>query len=102
MPYEEFLQTRILGPLGMDATTYSEATARDDQPPLSRSYRVQGGVAHPAFRIDIGSFGPAGSIASTAADMARFMRFPDGRRRTRRRAIARPRHHVTDAHPALR
>ena len=75
MPYEEFLQTRILGPLGMGATTYSEATARDDQPPLSRSYRVQGGVAHPAFRIDIGSFGPAGSLASTAADMARFMRF---------------------------
>lgn len=75
MPYEDFLQARILDPLGMEATTYSEATARDDQPPLSRSYRVQGGVNHPAFRVDIGSFGPAGSIASTAADMARFMRF---------------------------
>lgn len=75
MPYEDFLQTRILGPLGMADTTYSETTARPDQPPLSRSYRVQGGVNHPAFRIDIGSFGPAGSMASTAADMARFLRF---------------------------
>lgn len=75
IPYEDFLQTRILGPLGMEDTTYSEATARPGQPPLSRSYRVQGGVNHPAFRIDIGSFGPAGSMASTAADMARFLRF---------------------------
>ena len=75
MPYEDFLAARILEPLGMAATTYSEATARDDQPPLSRSYRVQGGAAQPAFRIAIGSFGPAGSMASTAADMARFLRF---------------------------
>lgn len=75
IPYEAFLQTRILDPLGMASTTYSEATRRPDQPPLSRSYRVQGGITHPAFRIDIGSFGPAGSIASTAADMARFLRF---------------------------
>jgi CubicO group peptidase (beta-lactamase class C family) len=75
MPYEALLQTRILDPLGMASTTYSEATRRPDQPPLSRSYRVQGGITHPAFRIDIGSFGPAGSIASTAADMARFLRF---------------------------
>ena len=73
--FEEFLHSRILGPLGMQATTYSEATVRPDQPPLSRSYRVQGGVKHPAFRVDIGSFGPAGSMASTAADMARFLRF---------------------------
>ena len=73
--YDEVLQTRILDPLGMTNTTYSEATRRPDQPPLSRSYRVQGGINHSAFRIDIGSFGPAGSIASTAADMARFLRF---------------------------
>ena len=74
-PFEAFIEARILDPLGMTATTYSEATARPDQPPLSRSYRVQGGINHPAFRIDVGSFGPAGSYASTAADMARFTRF---------------------------
>jgi CubicO group peptidase (beta-lactamase class C family) len=75
IPYEEFLHDRILGPLGMAATTYSEATRRPEQPPLARSYRVQGGVAHSAFRVEIGSFGPAGGIASTAADMSRFLRF---------------------------
>jgi len=75
IPYDDFLRGRILDPLGMQATTFNEASRRPDQPPLSRSYRVQGGVNHPAFRIDIGSFGPAGSIASTATDMARFMLF---------------------------
>lgn len=74
-PWAEFVQTRILDPLGMDGTTTSETTHRPGQPPLSRSYRVQGGIAHPAYLIDIGAFGPAGSIASTAADMARFLRF---------------------------
>ena len=73
--YQQFVQTRIFDPLGMGATTYSEATALPDQPPLSRSYRVQGGFNHPAYRVDIGSFGPAGSFASTAADMAQFLRF---------------------------
>jgi CubicO group peptidase (beta-lactamase class C family) len=49
--YEDFLQTRILDPLGMNDTTYSEATRRPEQPPIARSYRVQGGVNRPAFRI---------------------------------------------------
>ncbi|MGY6410810.1 MAG: serine hydrolase domain-containing protein [Alkalilacustris sp.] len=75
VPFEDFLQDRILIPLGMHDTTYGEATARPDQPPLASSYRVQAGVAHPAFRVDLGSFGPAGTAASTAADMARFLRF---------------------------
>ena len=75
IPFDEFLHNRFLGPLGMVATTNSEATVRVGQPPLSRSYRVQAGAYHPAFRIDIGNFGPAGSMASTADDMARFLRF---------------------------
>lgn len=77
-PWAEFVRTRILDPLGMADTTTTESARRTNQPPLSRSYRMHGGIAHPAFRIDIGSFGPAGSIASTAADIARFMRFMMG------------------------
>lgn len=75
MPWEEFVETGILDPLGMENTTTGEARRGDDQPPLSASYRVQNGIAHPAFRIDIGAFAPAGGIASTAADMERFLRF---------------------------
>jgi CubicO group peptidase (beta-lactamase class C family) len=74
-PWEAFVETRILDPLGMDDTTTAERRRRPDQLPLADSYRVQGGVTHPAFRVDIGAFGPAGAIASTAADMARFLRF---------------------------
>ncbi|MEO0703445.1 MAG: serine hydrolase [Pseudomonadota bacterium] len=74
-PWELFVETRILVPLSMDATTTGEARRQAAQPHLSESYRVQGGVAHPAFRIDLGAFAPAGSIASTAADMERFLRF---------------------------
>jgi len=73
--WEETVQRRILDPLGMDDTTLGEAARHAGQPLLSRSYRVQGGIAHPAFRVDIGAFAPAGSIASTAADMAQFLRF---------------------------
>jgi CubicO group peptidase (beta-lactamase class C family) len=75
LAWEDFVETRILGPLGMEDTTTGEARHSNDQPPLSSSYRVQGGIAHPAFRIDIGAFAPAGGIASTAADMERFLRF---------------------------
>jgi CubicO group peptidase (beta-lactamase class C family) len=74
-PWESFVQARILDPLGMDDTTTAERLRRPDQPPLASSYRVQGGTVYPAFRIDIGAFGPAGGMASTAADMARFLRF---------------------------
>jgi CubicO group peptidase (beta-lactamase class C family) len=73
--WEDFVQARILAPLGMEDTTLGEGLRRPDQPPLSQSYQVQAGVARPAFRIDIGAFAPAGSIAGTAADMARFLRF---------------------------
>jgi hypothetical protein len=75
MPWEDVVETRILAPLGMEDTTTHETRRGDDQPALSASYRVQGGIAHPAFRIDIGAFTPAGGIASTAADMGRFLRF---------------------------
>ena len=74
-PWEAFVQARILDPLGMADTTLAERLRRPGQPALAQSYRVQGGIPHPAFRIDIGAFGPAGAIASTAADMASFLRF---------------------------
>ncbi|MCC5995368.1 MAG: beta-lactamase family protein [Oceanicaulis sp.] len=75
LSYRDFLYARILEPLGMTATTFLEGDARPDQPPLSVSYHIRGGAPVAAARLDIGAFGPAGSMASTAADMARWMRF---------------------------
>ncbi len=74
-PWEDFVQTRILDPLAMNDTTLAERLRQPDQPPLAQSYTLQGGIARPAFRIDIGAFGPAGATASTASDMARFLQF---------------------------
>jgi hypothetical protein len=104
-PWEGYVQARILDPLGMADTTTSESSRRPEQPPLSRSYRVQAGVNHPAFRIDIGSFAPAGAIASTAADMARFLRFLmgdgslDGARLLQPETMARMRTRLFDDRP---
>jgi len=78
MTWEAFVQSRILDPLGMENTTLRESLRRADQPPLSQSYRLQGGVSIPTFRINIGAFAPAGSIASTSTDMAQFLRFMMG------------------------
>lgn len=73
--YADFLYQAILLPLGMNDTTYREADRGAGQPPLSRSYHAEKGWVEQTERIDIGAFGPAGSLASTAADMARWMRF---------------------------
>lgn len=76
--WEAFVQTRILDPLGMENTTLSEGLSNANRPPLSQSYRMQNGIAIPAFRVDIGAFAPAGGIASTASDMGQFLRFMMG------------------------
>ncbi len=75
LSYADFLYERILQPLGMHDTTFLEGDARADQPPLSVSYHIRNGAPVAARRVDIGAFGPAGSMASSAADMARWMRF---------------------------
>ncbi|XBQ16779.1 MAG: serine hydrolase domain-containing protein [Oceanicaulis sp.] len=74
-PYEDFLYSEILAPLGMTDTTFREGDRTDAQPDLAVSYDADEGFLKPAFRLDQGAFAPAGSIASTAADMARWMRF---------------------------
>ena len=76
--WEAFVQRRILDPLGMDNTTLGDSFGKANHPPLSQSYRIQNGIAIPAFRVDIGAFAPAGGIASTASDMGQFLRFMMG------------------------
>lgn len=80
MPYEEFLEKRLFGPLGMKDTTFrpnAEQIAR-----LAKSYRPKAdGKGLEAFNItqlrypldDPGRQPmPAGGLFSTAADVARF------------------------------
>ena len=70
--WEEFARTRILDPLGMAETNFStdDSLRRED---FSRSYTlVKGRVEEfPFYNAD--ALGPAGSINSTAEDMARWL-----------------------------
>jgi CubicO group peptidase (beta-lactamase class C family) len=72
MSFEQYLQSRIFTPLGMDQTNI-----REDLPPefaarLTKGYSFSHSenVATDDYILNVG---PAGSISSTAPDMAKFM-----------------------------
>ena len=72
MPFDQYLQSRILTPLAMKNTSI-----REDLPPelasqLTNGYMFAHGENLP-IHDDIYVIGPAGSISSTAPDMAKFM-----------------------------
>jgi CubicO group peptidase (beta-lactamase class C family) len=72
--YEEFVQRRILDPLGMKNTNFS--TNDLDRLPDRASPHVktrEGGMRVVRWR-NLDNIGPAGSINSSAADLARWMR----------------------------
>ena len=69
LPFEDYVETRILAPLGM-----SDSSFRQPLPPalaarLATGYRAS--LEPGAFEWDLAV--PAGALSSTAADMARFM-----------------------------
>lgn len=70
--WEEVLRARLLAPLGMDRTVFSVADAQAD-PDHALPYRLDEGRALriPFRRIE--HVGPAGSIQSSARDMARWL-----------------------------
>lgn len=75
--YSEFLQQEILDPLGMRATTFAGPTRMDPatRARLATGYKAEQGAIGLQDYMQIGAYWPAGGIASTATDMARWMRF---------------------------
>lgn len=75
--YDDFLFEEILEPLGMRTTTLTERdpAARDPATPLSKNYRMTPGGPEEVPQLDLGSFAPIGGMTTTAADMARWLRF---------------------------
>lgn len=81
LPYEEFLQTRLLEPLGMDDTTFFPTAAQVER--LAKAYRpnAEGSgyeetqIAQLRYPLDgPGRYPmPAGGLFSTAGDLARFL-----------------------------
>jgi CubicO group peptidase (beta-lactamase class C family) len=80
MPYERYVEENILAPLGMEGTTAAQPPAPELRERLAAGYDVEGGepVARPLEYIDDA---PAGTVTTTATDMARFMiaHLQDGR-----------------------
>ncbi|HEX4213205.1 MAG TPA: serine hydrolase [Candidatus Dormibacteraeota bacterium] len=70
--WEEGVRRRLLEPLGMDGTRFSPAEARatDD---WSRGYRDRDGRREEMAAKDFPVCGPAGSIYSSVADLARWL-----------------------------
>lgn len=77
VPYERFLQEEMLIPLNMTSTTLRAPSIMpaDLRARLAAGHKVeaQRGLAQNAMQV--GPYAPAGAMASTAADMARWMRF---------------------------
>lgn len=86
--YGSFLRRELLDPLGLRDTVWEGPTRMDaaTRARLAQGYAENGGVLNPEQELQLGAYWPAGGIATTAADMARWMRFHlshgelDGRR----------------------
>jgi CubicO group peptidase (beta-lactamase class C family) len=69
-PFEDYIDQHILLPLGMAHSSFRQPVPESLRPLVSNGYRVASGP--PEYFEFIGPT-PAGSLSSTASDMARFM-----------------------------
>jgi CubicO group peptidase (beta-lactamase class C family) len=74
MPWEEFVRARIFEPLGMNRTVSNAARLRGMKNVASPHYRIDGKV-EVIENASVDAVAPAGSVWSSVADMARWMRF---------------------------
>jgi CubicO group peptidase (beta-lactamase class C family) len=72
IPWEEYLRTRLLGPLGMDRSNLSVEDMTADADHAGAYERRQGAVVAVPPR-PVAAMAPAGAINSCAADMARWL-----------------------------
>lgn len=72
MPYERYVEENVLDPLSMESTSTAQPPAPELRERLATGYDVEGGepVARPFEYFDDA---PAGSVSTTATDMADFM-----------------------------
>ena len=72
MSWEEFVQTRILAPVGMTSSTvrHSDAARTDD---VAATHAEVDGVVRPIAPMTSDNTNPAGGVNTTATDIARWM-----------------------------
>jgi len=69
-PFDQYVAENILKPLNMTHSTFTQPLPSNLAPLMSNGYRLGSGDAHPFEMIN--PF-PAGSLSSSATDMAQFM-----------------------------
>ena len=69
-PFDQYVAENILKPLNMTRSTFAQPLAADLAPLMSNGYRLGSDTAHP-FEV-INPY-PAGSMSTTATDIAQFM-----------------------------
>ena len=72
LPYDEYIERNIFQPLGMSRSSFREPLPDGLIADMSKGYRYRGTQEAGGFEY-IHHFGPAGSMSSSATDMARFM-----------------------------
>lgn len=73
MPWDDYIEQKILVPLGMTQTTTRQPLAARFRSDMSHGYQWAGGGFKPKPFEIINGAAPAGSISSSATDMAKFM-----------------------------
>ncbi|MFC3051621.1 serine hydrolase domain-containing protein [Kordiimonas pumila] len=73
VPFNEYVEKNIYEPLGMDHSSFREPLPGDLLGDMTIGYKREAGVQDPRPYEVLGGFGPAGSMASSATDMAQFM-----------------------------
>ena len=68
--FDDYVDRNIFAPLGMDHSTFRQPLPKRLAPTMSKGYTLGSGDAS---KYEIVGPAPAGSMASTGADMARFM-----------------------------
>jgi len=71
--FEDYVEANILRPLGMESSTFEEPLPEAFAKRMSVGYTFENGALKAKDYEYIRNFGPAGSLAATATDMARFM-----------------------------
>jgi CubicO group peptidase (beta-lactamase class C family) len=72
-PFDEYVEENIFKPLGMTHSTFREPLPADLADDMSVGYSLKDGWYESQGFEYIHNFGPAGGLASTAVDMAKFM-----------------------------
>ena len=71
--FDDYIAQHIFQPLGMERSTFREPLPESLAPRMSGGYTFEAGGFKPHGFEFIHAAGPAGSLSSTVADMARFM-----------------------------